>query len=345
MSGHKICSREDCPTSNTTKEYTTKCGKCGNELHLPCVGINGKVNDVLFHPCIRVFCSECSRKSDVGSNKLAAAAKLKQTSLELSSVLDILRDVQHVVRDTNTKVTSNVASSVTSTQSYAAVLKKMDEVKELTAKTNDKLSASRVVATRRMDFPLLGAQSPNGKRMRNDNENIEPMLPKKIIGRKLLSGTSSESGHGLGVAVVTKERPNRSSSFINFKKSIYVTKLPTDITVEALTEYIKKRIENVNENEFLLRMLVKKDADLSEKTFLSCRLACTDALYDKFMDPSFWPSHVMIGEFIDTPRPQRPIASVTDFMAKPIIERNVNATKPPAKNDPDSVEMVDLDEK
>lgn len=31
-------------------------------------------------------------------------------------------------------------------------------------------------------------------------------------------------------------------------------------------------------------------------------------LYSTFFDPSFWPAHVMIGEFLEKPRPPRAIA-------------------------------------
>lgn len=299
MSRHKKCSRNDCPSTNVSAEYTTNCGHCGNTVHLPCIGIHRKINDVLIHQNIRVFCGECSEKSTVGSHKVPLTMSIARPSFD--SVVDILTEMQNVVRDTNAKVTASVNSS----QSYAAVLKTMDEVKELTAKTNEQLNAPKKIAPRNIEiFPHLGSPA---KRKRQDQVEPPPRTLAKRFPRTLTSGTSSDATHGLGEAVNSKPR---------LEKSIYVTKLPTDITIEALTEYIKKRVENVNENDFSLRMLVKKGADLSEKTFLSCRLACTEVLYEKFMDSAFWPSHVMIGEFIDRPRPTRPTASVNDFLTQ-----------------------------
>lgn len=49
-------------------------------------------------------------------------------------------------------------------------------------------------------------------------------------------------------------------------------------------------------------MLVKKDQKVEDLTFISYRLLCNDLYYEKFIDSAFWPSHVMIGEFIEKPR-------------------------------------------
>ena len=86
-------------------------------------------------------------------------------------------------------------------------------------------------------------------------------------------------------------------------------------------------MNGVDGTDFMLRLLVKKDVDLSTKTFLSCRLACTEALYTKFMYSSFWPPHVMIGEFIETPRPPRQTASASDFMS-PKASTSADPAKP-----------------
>lgn len=322
MSARKKCSRDDCPRANIAADLTAKCGRCGEMVHLPCIGIRGKLNDVLIHPSMRVFCGECSENYTVGSHTVTAPVTISKTTFD--SVLSILTDVQNVVRDTNEKVTASATL-----QGYADVLKKMDEVKELTVKTNEKLDAPKALALRNLDqFPRLGSPAKRKRPDNNNNNNEQPPPPPprasaKKFTRTLTSGTSSVVTHGLGEAVQSKPR---------LEKAIYVTKLPVDITIDALTDYIKKREESVNDNDFSLRMLVKKDADLSTRTFLSCRLACTDALYEKFTDSSFWPPHVMIGEFIERPRPPRLIASADDFRA-PLTETNVSIpitpTNPP----------------
>lgn len=359
MGQHKKCNRDDCLPTNISGDATTKCGYCGSMLHLPCIGIQGSVSDVLAHPNLRVFCNECSAKYTVGSNQSASATLMKPSSLsqahvntaKIDSVLEILNEVREVVRDTNKKVTSNVTENPI--QSFADVMKTIEEVKQLTTKTNEKLNAPPNVTTRKLDdFPPLN--SPSLKR-RREAPSVEAPA-KKFTGRKLLCGTSSDANHGLGVGVVLAARPERISPFAKFTKSIYVSRLSTDITTDALTEYIKKRIEGVDTSDFMLRMLVKKGDDLSTKTFLSYRLACTDTLYDKFMESSFWPSHVLIGEFIETPRPPRPTASANDFFKLPILEKinpkvitssptpsslptQPSTPKPPPKNGPSPTKM------
>lgn len=235
----------------------------------------------------------------------------------------MLQEMREVVRDTHAKVSSNI--NVQSNQSYADVLKTMDDLKQLTAKTNENLKAVGNVALRNSNvFPNL--DSPSRKRRREERNADAPLKTqeKKFIGRKLLAGTSSEVNHGLGVEVVVAaqtERPVRVSPYAKLTKSIYVSRLSNDITPAALTEYITRQLVGVDESDFMLRVLVKKDVDLSTRTFLSYRLACTEALYDKFMDLSFWPSHVRIGEFFETPRPPRHNVTLRDFTETPITEK------------------------
>lgn len=334
MSGRKKCSRDDCPRSNVGAEFTAKCGQCGEMVHLPCLGIKGKLNDVLVHPSLRVYCLNCAELHTTGSHTSTATVVLSKPTFD--SIISELIEVKNIVRDTNEKVTANTNANanaiVQPTQSLADVIKAMNEVKKLTENTNEKLSSAGNLAVRKSTvFPSL--DSPSSKRKRRDvfdesSADFTVEAPsRKFAGRQLLSGTSSDANHGLGVGVALATRPERSErTSAKLKKSIYVSRLSTDITADALTEYIKKQVEGVDVSDFSLRMLVKKDVDLSTKTFLSYRLACTETLYEKFMISSFWPSHVMIGEFIETPRPPRPTASVNDFLKSPI--REVNTAKP-----------------
>lgn len=56
---------------------------------------------------------------------------------------------------------------------------------------------------------------------------------------------------------------------------------------------------------------------------MSNRLACTEALYDKFMDLSFRPSHVRIGEFFETPRPPRQKVTIRDLIETHLRKKSI----------------------
>ena len=77
--------------------------------------------------------------------------------------------------------------------------------------------------TRKLDgFPSVN--SPSLKR-RREEPNVEAPS-KNFVGRKLLSGTSSDGNHGLGVPVVfgpRSDRPERVSPFAKLKKKRFTS--------------------------------------------------------------------------------------------------------------------------
>lgn len=124
--------------------------------------------------------------------------------------------------------------------------------------------------------------------------------PKTIFkNRNLTSGTKDVSHHGLGGPVeVNTVQSNR----IRLTSSIYISRLQTNVTNANITSFIKDNIPSFKDEDMYLRLLVKKDQDINELSFVSYRLSYTPQLYKQLIDPSFWPSHVKIGEFIERPR-------------------------------------------
>lgn len=81
-----------------------------------------------------------------------------------------------------------------------------------------------------------------------------------------------------------------------------MSRLKPNVSEQMISTYIKSKIPNLSDNDFALRMLVKKDQNLDDLTFISYRLSCTDEHFTSMLDSFFWPSHVMIGEFIERDR-------------------------------------------
>lgn len=347
MGGNKRCSRDDCSPVNVQMEYTAKCGHCGNELHLPCIGIEHKVNEVLFHRNIRVFCNDCSESLPVGAHTMPKAhSVVKPSSLsssaffgatnsgavssaKMDAIAALLLEVRDIARDTNKKVTSNVDSS----QSYADVAKKVDEIRDIATKTNERVNEKcfnkpvALPAGRSLiAFPPLG--TPSSKRK---CESSPPPLQsqRKFVGRKLTTGTATITTHGLGSRVELSNGNMLQSPRTRLAKAIYVSRMQNDVTKEKIVEYLKSQVADLNENEISLRLLVKKDVDVSTRRFISYRLACTEALYDKFIKPSFWPDHIEIGEFFEDSR-ERGSNNVASFASPSAINarRNARITRP-----------------
>lgn len=147
--------------------------------------------------------------------------------------------------------------------------------------------------TESSSFPSIN--SPN-KRPRIEIETP----PKKSLFKRheLKSGMASIVDHGLGDGVAVNKLKS-VSPYAHLTKSIYISRLQTSVTANDIAKYIKTKVPELNENDVLLRMLVKKEQQLEALTFISFRLSCTEELYVKLIDSSFWPHHVMIGEFIE----------------------------------------------
>lgn len=351
MVGRAECSRDDCPPANIQRHYTAKCGNCGGDLHLPCIGIERKVSEVLFHRNIRVYCDGCSSLLPVGMNveakpvikpsTLTAAisgSSSTEANAKLDSIAALLLEVRDIARDTNNKVMSNVDSS----QSYANVVKKVDELTEIAVKTNAKVNekcfpvndkrVSRQIERKVEPFPLLG--TPSKRKRTGSPPALSLSLPpsRKYVGRKLVAGTANVTNHGLGDRVETKV-PSRP----RLTKAIYVSRMANTVTSQGLLSYMKGQMPELNESDVSLRLLVKKDVDVSTRRFISFRLACIDSLYDKFIDPSFWPDHIEIGEFYEEAREReatKPASLVSIRTARSsesndvlteIVEKNIGA--------------------
>lgn len=351
MGEGKCCNREDCPTANIQPDCTTNCGKCDAIVHLMCIGIVRKTKDVIFHPSIKVFCQKCSPidpkftpssslstpKSIIKTSSFPAKAQPKITEFTMPTKIDelftLLQDVRKTVVDTNKKVSSQFEAS----KSYSEVLKEIKEVtvntdKRLVVNEQKALSYSAVVGrnnalTNKMSsFPQLTDRTPKRKRV----ENSPP--PKSLFkGRALITGTNTNVDHGLG-DVVLANKPKRvspsPSPYAHLKKSVYISRLQPTVTAEKISAFIKSKMPLLSDNDISLRMLVKKDQPVNELTFISYRLSCTEENYEKFMDSSFWPSHIMIGEFIERPRKPVNMVNMDDFITfTPKAKQNVS--KPP----------------
>lgn len=347
MEEGKCCNRDDCLPANIQPDSTTNCGKCDAIIHLMCIGIIRKTKDVLFHPSIRIFCQKCSRVDPKATPAAPATPKnsslIKASSLsqgpkvqpkitdftmptKIEELFALLQDVRHTVVDTNKKVSSHFEAS----KSYSDVLKEIRDAtistdKRLNSNVSNALSYSAVASQNNAFsknpslFPHLTNRTPKRKR----EENTPP--PKSLFkGRTLVSGTSTNANHGLGdVVPTTRAKRVSPSPYAHLKRSIYISRLQPSVTAEKITDYIKTKMPSLSENDISLRMLVKKDQRVDDLTFISYRLSCTEEHYAQFMDTSFWPAHVLIGEFIEKPR--KPV-NMDDLITP---KRNENELKSP----------------
>ncbi|RYE05023.1 MAG: hypothetical protein EOP33_07765 [Rickettsiaceae bacterium] len=158
-----------------------------------------------------------------------------------------------------------------------------------------------------------------------------------IKSRKLTSGNNTIASHGLGSAIAPKTAPARPKPVrIELPNSIYVSRMETSVTAENLIGYVKQQIPDLNIKHVAAHILVPKDKELENLSFVSFRLRCTNDLFDQLSSPDFWPSHVCIGEFVEKPKKH----TFGEFMPE---KSNEAATESPNTDEP--TESVDNESK
>lgn len=215
-----------------------------------------------------------------------------------------VHDVKNVVKNHNE-----------TTKSYASVLTEIKETTNAikTKKVSRPLLPKNInekTPVRKNDFPTLDTRTPKRKRM---NEPVETPKEKLFKNRKLQCGTNetNNNNNNLG-SPVNLVRPKKISPYAHMTQSLYISRLKNDVTVEKITEYITNNVSGAKLEDFALNLLVKKDQALDALSFISFRLRCTPEYYNIFKNSSFWPRHVMIGEFIETPRKEATFADFID---------------------------------
>ena len=185
-------------------------------------------------------------------------------------------------------------------------------------------------------FPPLNSRTP--KRMRYDDSSSRPSsrdtTPKSSSNvRQTVSGTSTD--HGLTAPIRNSQKPQRQSHTSKFTKSLYLRNFAPTVTVEIISSMIKRKIVNADDSNFSVRLLVKKDQQLDDLTFVSFRLMCTEEIFPKCSDPAIWPDFAEIGEWIERPRKTRRVAEITpeEF----VVHADDSETEPGATPVPHSV--------
>lgn len=264
--------------------------------------------------------SMSANKSD--TQRISNISKVSNAKIE-SLIVNLSNQLNDNTKrlNENTIVISNLKKSV---DSVHGTLTNPDKSRENQIRVGvpSKQSFARILA---------GTQIPNNTHTHDLSTPIRPKLTTKTTqnsakieeakikiamkNRALKHGTSTVEMHGLGKPVPVIERQNVPKIVW---KSIYVSRMSTDVTCDQIVNHIKSNVPDIDEKSFKVHMLVKKDQPLDKLSYISFRVACVESLYSKLCDPSFWPSHVLIGDFVERPRKTK----MADFLNFPeLIQR------------------------
>lgn len=293
-----------------------KCCKCGTVCHLQCFGfkagekIDGQDTILLssngsifttFVSCMAFKC--CSDEMEPTEQKFVlkmpttsrSTSKTRTTkpieseqllANELNGIKEMLASIKGAT-DANTAAIAEIKSL--STKNEAS----MNKMKERIATPSQSPAMNYVQHFRQRAHSKAEQMETPGKRKRIENASSDKLqLPQPRVGTK-------SNVNGLTVVpkrVSTREEPPK------FEKAIWVSRLGTDVTEENVMDYIIANTTVTDKSMMNVHKLIKKGTDVSSLNFVSFKVELNAADFDVLNDPAIWPQHVMVREFMQTPK-------------------------------------------
>lgn len=113
----------------------------------------------------------------------------------------------------------------------------------------------------------------------------------------------------IGRPVVERQRVPRNVNPLS--NAIRVSNFDPNVNTEEVEKYIVENTEVTDKTKFKCIKLVKKDADLSQYTYVSFKISATPDAFDILKKPEIWPKNNFVREFDNNLPPKR---TLSDFM-------------------------------
>ena len=181
------------------------------------------------------------------------------------------------------KIADNSATQMSSTT--ASKPSQFDRQPNRNNPTFASLLNSSTVQSPRSSFPPLNAHTH--KRRRTEENHATPTQQNNsamgqssksatpnpsLKGRVTVTGTSTNHGLSAPVRKDSRLQNQRSAISNRLPRSVYLRNFATSVTVETIAGIIKIKIPQVADNEFMVRILVKKDQPLEDLSFVYFRV-------------------------------------------------------------------------
>lgn len=306
------CNRDNCPPTNVSGPKTN-CIKCGNLCYLKCFGfvacdkINGNdavklkiADNCVVYSLLSQFAFVCCTEK-TPTNELKQALKLPSTrstsktrqaksneiiEFEIANDLLSIKDMLTAIK------TSNDVNAM-----------ELSEIKSVTIETNETLKKGN------KQKDTMNHQSPIASFADKLKMNLISRTPKRSLsqmeqdkpGKKLPTPKQGKRDIIIGRPVEPKQPRIPKENKPKFDKAVRVSGLHRDTTVEEMNQFILDYTNVNDKSQFECHKLVKKDADISEFTFVSFKISINDEHFDQFMDPETWPNGNYVREFLSKP--------------------------------------------
>lgn len=116
-------------------------------------------------------------------------------------------------------------------------------------------------------------------------------LPKPVQGTRDINIGPPPAAKPSAVTKPKNDKPK-------FEKSVWISKLDPSVSNEMMSEFILTHTDLTDKSQFNVHKLVKKDADITELSYVSFKIDVNEQHFDALMNPDTWPKYVAVREFI-----------------------------------------------
>lgn len=302
MTTHK-CSRDMCLPTNVSGPKI-RCITCQNQCFLKCFGleIDESMNGIKINLPNSTIWVEIAT-SQFSCCVVNPAPTELSTTQQKSSTTNSFDDKKTIINEmceikkilTDLKESSNqhsceLSEIKSSTTESNAMLKKTAEGNvmshRLKANNNNNINGLLPPTTSTTNSPRTAK--------RRLNEIKTPNQTPKINANKLPKARTGTRDINIGPPPNMIEMANKPT----FEKSIWISDLDPSVSIETLTDFITANTNMKNQNDFKCKLLVKKETDISKLRFISFKIDVKADDFEYLVDPSNWPKHVSVREFI-----------------------------------------------
>lgn len=305
---------------NIASDLTVKCKRCKCQIHLLCYDIGVRPEEIPVARNILILCDEfledCLSQQPSPKRKTSQPNYVQQT-LNGSKLPPAKTPPSKINQPSTQKLIESLQAELkNNTATISALKSSVDSMHGTMTKTREKESASKSCGVNDEDIfsiktslaetqnliesikkqsysnvvkGLSGKSKANRKGMETprSSRTQESNKPKKPV----VSGTSN---HVIGKPLSPMQQRKKVQRKI-LEKGIWISRLHRDTSVEEMSSYVKDNLGIAEELD--IRKLVKKDRPITEYTFVSFRISCSNEVFDALMDVNKWPSYCQVREF------------------------------------------------
>lgn len=297
------CLYDNCNTSGKTERYIT-CWLCEEHAHIKCAGFNGRHFDKIVDRSngLRWSCPKC-RALDIDFYKLFVDAKIEISSInkELSPLFGRLHKLEVMLKEFKwlehsspkrkrpTLIPDHISLNMPNTPdlfSPPPVFNPVDIVQD------NPLNLSKD----RCNFPVCEKVYDNPGTL--SVNTIPPVIP--MIRVEQCSNTVGVVNMDTEcIAPVIPAAISCDLVVVPPRKTLFISRLSCDTTIERIASYIKNRCIEFNDDDCgIFKFNYTRPRDIS-----SFKILVPDKIFSIIGNKSFWPSGTLVREFV--PRERR----------------------------------------